>query len=215
MQRNVKRHYKLDIRQKIINHISENINIYFKILIVFVIGICIGIFVVNRLPEIGKQNINEYITNSINKLKEGSEVSKRQLLKISILKDTIIVLVIWFLSLTILGSFILYFVALIIGITFGYTVSAIMMSFTFIQGLLFFLTSMLLQNIVSLPSIFYLVVQGITSQQALSVKQNISLKYIIVKNSIYAILVMLLLAISSLIEVYISGSLVYGIVKYL
>lgn len=215
MQRNIKRHYKLGIRQKIINHISKNINIYFKILVVFIIGICIGIFVVNQLSEIGKQNINEYITSSITNLKEGSEIPKGQFLKTSILKNIAIVLVIWFLSLTILGSFMLYFVTLILGITFGYTLSALMTTFTFIQGLLFFLTAMLLQNIVSLPSIFYLIVQGIKAQHELSVKQNSSIKYTLVKNSIYAIIVMILLATSSLIEVYISGGLVSSIVKYL
>lgn len=217
MQRKIKQRYKSGIRKKIINHISENINIYFKILIIFIIGICIGIFVVNQLPEIAKQNISEYINNSITELKEGSEVSKGQLLKTSVIKNIVIALVIWFFSLTILGSFVLYFVTLIIGITFGYTISAIMTSFTFIQGLLFFVTSMFLQNMLSLPAIFYLVAQGIKSQQELSVKQNAntSLKYTLVRNSAYAIIVMFLLVIASLIEVYASGRLVYSIVKYL
>lgn len=215
MQRNIKRRYKSGFRQKIINHISENINIYFKILIIFIIGICIGIFIVNQLPEIAKQNISEYINNSITELKEGSEVSKMQLLKTSLIRNIAIVLTIWFFSLTMLGSFMLYIGTLIIGITFGYTVSAIMTSFTFIQGLLFFVTSMFLQNIVSLPAIFYLVVQGIKTHQELSIKQNTGLKYSLVRNSIYSIIVMFLLVIASLIEVYISGGLVYSILKYL
>lgn len=214
MQRK-KNRYKSGIKQLIINHISENINVYFKVLIIFVIGVCIGIAVVNQLPEVGLQNINKYITNSVNALKNNNEISKLQTLKLSLFKDIIIVLIVYFFGLTLLGNFILYFITLIIGITFGYTIAAIMTSFTFIQGILFFLTSMLLQNIINIPSIIFLIVQGIKSHKNLIQKQNISTKYILAKHSACAISVMILLVIASLIETYISTSLVYTIVKYL
>ena len=215
MQKRIKRRYNSGIKQTIINHISENINIYFKVLIIFIIGICIGITVVNQLSETGMQNINEYISNSITALKNGTEISRIQMLKTSLFKNIVIVLVIWFFGLTLLGSFILYLITLIIGITFGYTLAAIMTSFTFIQGILFFLTAMLLQNIINIPSIIFLIVQGIKSHKELNFKQNISLKYVLARNSAYAILVMILLIVASLIEVYVSGNLVYSIVKYL
>ena len=204
MQRKRSR-YKSGIKQLIINHISENINIYFKVLIIFIIGICIGIAVVNQLPEVGLQNINEYITNSVNALKNHNEISKLQTLKLSLFKDIIIVLIIYFFGLTLMGSF----------ITFGYTIAAIMTSFTFIQGVLFFLTSMLLQNIINIPSIIFLIVQGIKSNKDLMQKQNTSIKYILARHSIYAISVMILLVIASLIEAYVSTNLVYTIVNYL
>lgn len=215
MQKRLKHRYNSGIKQLIIDHISENINIYFKVLIIFIIGICIGIAVVNQLPETGIQNVNEYMNNSIDALKNGTEISKVQMLKSSLFKNISIVFIIWFFSLTLLGSFVLYFITLIIGITFGYTLAAIMTSFTFIQGILFFLTAMLLQNIINIPSIIFLITQGIKLHKGLDIKQNISLKYILVKYSAYSILVMILLVIASLIEVYISGNLIYTIVKYL
>ena len=207
--------YKPGIKQLVINHISENINIYFKVLIIFLIGICIGIAVVNQLPETGLQNINEYITNSINALKNNNEISRFQMLKSSLFKNVVIVLIIWFLGLTLVGSFILYFITFIIGITLGYTLAAIMTSFTFMQGILFFFTAMLLQNIINIPAIIFLIVQGIKSHKNLMSKQNTSNKYILAKHSAYSILVMILLVLASLIEVYISGNLVYTIAKYL
>ena len=215
MQRRGRSRYKSGIKQLVIHHISENINIYFKVLIIFTIGICIGIAVVNQLPETALQNINEYITNSINTLKNNNEISKGQMLKSSLFKNVVIVLIIWFFGLTLVGNFILYFITLIMGITFGYTLAAIMTSFTFMQGILFFFTSMLLQNIINIPSIIFLIVQGIKSHKDLISKQNTSIKYIIAKHSAYSILVMILLVLASLIEVYVSGSLVYTIVKYL
>lgn len=215
MQKRAKHRYNAGIKQIIINHISENINIYFKVLIIFIIGICIGIAVINQLPETGLQDINEYIESSLITLKNGSEISKIQILKSSLFKDVVIVFIIWFFGLTLLGSFILYFITLIIGITFGYTIAAIMTSFTFIQGILFFLTAMMLQNIINIPSIIFLITQGIKLHRGFELKQNISLKYILTKYSAYCILILLIFIIASLIEVYVSGSLVYTITKYL
>lgn len=215
MQRRRRSRYSSGIKQLIINHISENINIYLKILIIFIIGICIGIVVVNNLPETSLQTINEYINNSINMLKSNNDISKIQILKSSIFKNIVIILIIWIFGLTFIGSFILYIVALIIGITFGYTLAAIMTSFTFIQGVLFFLTAMLLQNIINIPSIVFLIVQGIKAQKELFSKQNTSIKYILARHSAYSILVMILLIFASFIEAYVSGNLVNTIVKYL
>lgn len=212
-----RRHIKQNsgIKQLIIKHISENINIYFKVFLIFIIGICIGIAVVNQLPETGVQSINEYITNSVNALKNHNEISRFQILKSSVFKNIIIVLLIWFLGLTLIGGFILYLLTLIIGITFGYTLAALMTSFSFIQGVLFFLTGMFLQNAINIPAIIFLIVQGVKSHRDLLSKQNNSLKYIIAKHSACSIGVMIMLVISSIIETYVSGNLIFSIVKYL
>lgn len=215
MQRRGRNIRKSGISQLIITHISENINLYFKVLTVLIIGICIGIAVVNQLPETGLQNINDYIHNSVDALKNNSNVSKFQILKTSIFKNILIVLLIWLLGLTLVGNFILYLITLILGITFGYTLASIMTCFTFMQGILFFLTTMLLQNIINIPSIIFLIVQGIKSHQFLLYKQNISTKQLLIRYSAYSIVVMIFLIIASLIEVYVSGNLVYTIAKYL
>lgn len=214
MQKRGRNYRNSGIKQLIINHISENINIYFKIIIIFIIGICVGIVIVNQLPETGLQNINDYITNSINTLKNNTEISKFQILKTSIFKNIIIVFLVWFLGLTLVGSLVLYVFTLIIGITFGYTLAAIMTTFTFGQGILFFFTAMFLQNIINIPSIIFLIVQGIKSHKEILTRQNNTLKIIIAKHSAYSIVVMILLSLASLIETYLSSSLIYLIVQY-
>lgn len=215
MQRVRRKRYKSGFKQLIINHISENVNIYLRVLIIFIIGVCIGIAVVNQLSEAGLQSINEGINNSINILKENNEISKSQMLKSSLFKNVVIVFIIWIFGLTFVGNFILYFITLIIGITFGYTLSALMTSFTFMQEILFFFTAVFLQNLINIPSIIFLIVQGINSHKSLLSKQNTSIKYILARHSAYSIFVLVLLTIASLIEVYVSGNLVYSIVKYL
>lgn len=215
MQKSAKHCYNSGIKQLILKHITENIDIYFRVLLIFIVGISIGITVINQLPEADIQNINEYICNSVNSLKNGTEIPKMQILKSSLFKNLVIVFIIWFFSLTLIGNYALYGITLIIGMTFGYTLSAIMTCFTFVQGILFFFTAMFLQNIINIPSIIFLIVQGIKSNKEINLKQNINLKYVLAKKSAYAILVMIFLIIASLIEVYLSGSLVYTITKYL
>lgn len=215
MQKRGRNPHNTGIKQLIINHISENIISYFKVFIIFIIGICIGICIVNQLPETGIQNINDYIKNSINTIKNNNQISEIQILKSSLFKNIAIVLSIWFLGLTLIGSLILYFITLIIGTTFGYTLAAIMTSFTFTQGILFFFTGMFLQNIINIPAILFLIIQGIKLHKFILTKQNISRKYIIAKHSVCSISVMIVLIFASLIEVYISGNLIYSIAKYL
>lgn len=215
MQRRERITHKSGLRQIILTNISRNIDIYIKVLIVFFIGICIGIAVVNQLPESEKNNINEYINNSIAVLKDGTEIPKIQILKSSLFRNIAIVSSIWFFGASVFGSFILYFITLVIGMTFGYTLSSMMTSFSFIQGILFFFTGMLVHNIINIPSIIFLIVQGINSCKSILSKQKTSIRHIFIKHSAYSFFVMILLIIASFVEVYISVNLIYNIVKYM
>lgn len=215
MRKQTKYRYKGNTRNIILAHIKANIDIYFTVLIIFIIGICVGVTIINNSQEVQIQSIREYVNNSIDIIKNGSRFSKAQILKQSIVKNIIIVLAIWIFGLTFFGKFFLYIITLILGITFGYTTSAFMTIFNFGQGILFFLATMLIQNIISIPALIFLIVQGIKCHNDFSSKKSNNIKYIMVKYSSYAILVTLLLIASSFIEAYTSGNLIYGIIKYL
>lgn len=215
MRKQARNRYKANARNVILQHIQANITIYFTILVIFIIGICVGVTIINNLPSTQTQVISEYINNSINTVKNGSRFSKTQMLKQSIVKNILIIVAIWIFGLTFLGRFFLYIITLILGITFGYSVSAIMTIFSFGQGILFFLGTMLLQNIISIPAIIFLIVQGIKCHSEFANKKTNNLKYVLVKYSSYSILVALLLVISSVIEAYASGNLIYAIIKYI
>lgn len=214
MKRSYKKHYKLTNRNLILNHITSNMSRYIIVLTIFIVGICIGVMVVNSLPDAQANNISEYINTSIEYLKNGNEISKNSVLKQSIIKSIITVVVIWLLGLTFFGNFLLYIVALFLGITFGYTISSLMLIFTFFQGILFFCSTMLLQNIITIPAIIFLIVQGLKFRTEL-VNKNSNIKYVTIKYSVYCAIVMLLLLFSATIEAYISTSLIYIVSKYL
>ena len=214
MKRSYKKHYKLTNRNLILNHISSNMSRYIIVLTIFIVGICIGVMVVNSLPDAQANNISEYINTSIESLKNGNEISKSNLFKQSIIKNIIIVLVIWILGLTFFGNFILYMVTLVLGIAFGYTISSLMLLFSFIQGVLFFFSTMLLQNIISIPSIILLIVQGLKFRTELITNKS-NIRYVTIKYSVHCVMVALLLLLASIIEAYVSTSLIYTISKYL
>lgn len=215
MRKQARNRYKTNARNIILQHIKSNITIYFTVLIIFIIGICVGVTIINSLQNTQTQNIDEYLNSSISLVRNGTRFSKTQMLKHSIVKNIIIIIVIWIFGLTFLGKFLLYVITLILGITFGYTISAIMTIFSFGQGILFFLGTMLLQNIISIPAIIFLIVQGIKCHNEFADKRTNNLKYMVVKYSSYSILVILILIVSSIVEVYVSGNLLYGIIKYI
>lgn len=215
MKRHAKYRYKSNTKNIILNHIKTNINIYITILTIFVIGICVGVTIINNLQEMQVQSISNYVSTSIDSIKQGNTISKTQILKQSIAKNIIIVLAIWILGLTFFGKFFLYVITLILGITFGYTVSSYMTIFNLGQGLLFFFATMLFQNIISIPAIIFLIVQGIKCHNDFSDKKINNIKYVLVKYSSYSILIALVLIASSFVETYTSGSLIYSIIKYL
>ena len=214
MNRSYKKHYKLTNRNLILNHITSNMSRYIIVLTIFIVGICIGVMVVNSLPDAQANNISEYINTSVEYLKNGNEISKNSVLKQSIIKSIITVVVIWLLGLTFFGNFLLYIVALVLGITFGYTISSLMLIFTFFKGILFFCSTMLLQNIITIPAIIFLIVQGLNFRTEL-VNKNSNIKYVTIKYSVYCAIVMLLLLLSATIEAYVSTSLIYVVSKYL
>lgn len=215
MKKHAKYCYKSNTKNIILNHIKTNINIYITILTIFVIGICVGVTIINNLQEMQVQSISNYVSTSIDSIKQGNTISKTQILKQSIAKNIIIVLAIWILGLTFFGKFFLYVITLILGITFGYTVSSYMTIFNLGQGLLFFFATMLFQNIISIPAIIFLIVQGIKCHNDFSDKKINNIKYVLVKYSSYSILIALVLIASSFVETYTSGSLIYSIIKYL
>lgn len=215
MRKQAKYRYRKNVKNIVLKHIKANVNIYFTVLIIFIIGICVGVTIINNLQESQTQSIREYVNNSIDIIKNGSRFSKAQILKQSIVKNIVIVLAIWIFGLTFFGKVFLYVITLILGITFGYTTSAFMTIFNFGQGILFFLVTMLFQNIISIPALIFLIVQGIKCHNDFLSQKTNNIKYVIVKYSSYAILITLLLIASSFIETYTSGNLIYGIIKYL
>lgn len=215
MRRRTRNIYKSGFKNIIINNIRENAKTYFNVLIVFIIGICVGVYIINKLPEAQAQSISQYINTSIESIKNNSMNSEQNIFRQSIIKNLIIVALIWLFGLTFLGNYILYIITFIIGLSFGYTLSGVMTALTLWQGIIFFFTSMILQNVIAIPAIIFLIVQGIQCREDFVKEKNVTLKHILIKYTVYTLLVFAILFVSSLIEAHVSSKLLKWAIKYI
>lgn len=136
------------------DYIARNKKNFIIIVILFCIGIGVGIFFVNNSSEVQKNELNEYIGNLIFKIKDSNSINNFNLLGLSIKENVFSILIIWFLGCTIIGGVFIYIAIIYKGFSIGYTISAIIAVLGIKQGVTVSVISLLLQNIIFLPAYF-------------------------------------------------------------
>ncbi len=196
-------------------HVRNNIKEYIVILLLFVIGVFIGVFFVNNLSEIQKSEITIYINQFIDNLKNINQLDNMALLKNSIIQNLIIALLIWFFGTTVIGMPIVFGLIIYRGFCLGYVVSTSVLVLGMPQGLIFAIISLLLQNILIIPAILGLGVSGIKLYKSIvknKTRENIKIE--ILRHTIFSGIMFIILILSSVIEICISTNLLKLIVNY-
>ena len=142
------------MKKILIDYIIRNRKNFIVIVVLFSIGIGVGIFSINHSNEIQKQELNTYIETLIEKVKETDNINNFKLLTLSIKENSKIILIIWFLGCTIIGGIFIYIAIIYKGFCIGYTISAIIAVLGIKQGILLSVILLLLQNIIFLPALF-------------------------------------------------------------
>ena len=205
-----------NLKKVIQENIAKNIKIYTILVIIFILGLIIGIIVVNNAQDAQKAEINDYINTFINDLKNGAKIDYFKLLKTSFENNFFTVLILWFMSSTVIGIPIVYGEIGYKGFCLGYTISSVVATLGTGKGILFVITSMLLHNIIFIPCLLLLAVSGINLYKSIirdRRKENIKIE--IIRHTIFSLIILAVLMIASLIETYISSNLLISIVKYL
>lgn len=102
------------------------------------------------------------------------------------------------------------------GFCLGYTISACIKTLEISKGITFILSSLLLQNIIIIPSIIAMCVSGLKLYKSIMKdkrKENIKLE--IIRHTAFCGLMLICLVFASLIEVFISNNLLKLVVQYL
>ena len=205
----------LKICQLIKEHISNNAKEYLIVALMFIIGIFAGVFFVNNIQEEQKTEITQYLNNFIQQFKNTQNLDTINLLKTSITQNAVLAILIWFFGTTVIGIPVVFGIVIYRGFCLGYTVSVTITVLGLSKGLTFSLVSMLLQNIIMVPAILALAVSGFKLYKSIvkdKRKENIKLE--ILRHTIFSLLMLAVLVISSVIEVFISTNILSYIIKY-
>ena len=204
------------IKQTIIEHVANNRKEYIIIVLLFIIGIFLGVFFVNNMQESSNEEIQSYINNFIEKMKNLQNIDNMSLLKNSITQNIVFAVLIWFFGTTVIGLPIVFGLILYRGFCLGYTVSSFIAILGIGKGIVFIFASLLFQSLLSIPAILGLAVSGFKLYKSIirdKAKENIKLE--IARHTIFSIIMIAILLVASIIEIFISTNLIKILAKYL
>ena len=212
LHRNRKSKLGIIINNHIINHKKE----YLIVMILFLIGLVIGIMFVNNLNETQYSEIDTYIKKIVNNLKAIEKINYTDLLKESIITNLIVILVIWIASSTIIGIPIVYGNLIFRGFVLGYTLSSIISVLGIGNGTFFIISGLFLHNIIFIPVILATSVSGMKLYKSIvKNREREKDKIEFIRHTVFCTVMATVLLIASLIEVYISTNLSKFIVNYI
>ena len=211
----MKKNKRLKIMRTLKEHVLNNSKEYIVVTLIFVIGVFLGVFFVNNMQETQKAEIDTYLNNFINKFKEIDSIDNIGLLKESISEKLLLAVGIWFFGTTVIGIPVVFGIVLYRGFCFGYTISVCVSILGMSKGLIFVLTSLLLQNILFIPAILALSVSGFKLYKSIiknKDKENIKIEILI--HTIFSFIMLIVLIISSIVETFVSSNILKAIIKY-
>lgn len=205
-----------NIKRVIEEHITRNVKTYFILIIIFLLGLIIGLIVVNNSSPEQENEITSYINNFVTELKDGSKLDYFKLLKSSFTNNLFLVIILWFMSSTVIGIPIVYGIIGYKGFCMGYTISSVVLSIGTGKGIAFVLSSMLIHNIILIPCMLAVATSGINLYKSIIKdrrKENIKIE--IIRHTVFCLIMLAIMAVGSLVETYISSNLLISIVNYL
>lgn len=207
---------QMNVKDNIIyKHIKNNKKEYVLVSLIFVIGIFLGVMFINNIQEAQMSEVTSYFNNFIEKMKNTEELQISQLLKTSITKNIFLSIILWFFGTTVIGIPIVFAIILYRGFCLGYTISTIISIMGLGKGILFVLITLLLQNIIIIPAIIAIGVSAFKLYKSIVKDRNKdNIKLEVVRHTIFSGIMLVLLCISSLIEILICTNFLKNFIKY-
>ena len=188
------------------NDILDNAKSYFIVAIIFIVGIFLGVMLINQTED--KSEIKNYINTYIDETKSLQNENYFKELQKDIKNNIILVILIWFAGTTIIGIPIVLGVILFRGFCLGYTIASCVFTLGRIKALIFIGISILLQNIIFIPALMILGVSSIKLYKSIiKDRRKENIKISIIKHSLISIIILISLIISSLVKIGISISI--------
>lgn len=191
------------MRKILLRYILLNKKNFIILITIFIIGLFCGVILVNNSSKYQKNEITLEINNLITSIKESTSINRLDLLMLSLKRNCTLILIIWLLGCTIIGGIFIYLAILYEGFLLGYTMSALIAVLGVRNGILFSITSLLIQNLIFIPAILLISENGIKLYKGLYNK-CINIKEEVIRHTMIMFISIMLSIISSILEVYIS-----------
>lgn len=202
------------LKEIILNNIYENLKSYIIVAIIFIIGIVIGVIFINNTNNNQAEEIQSYINNFVNSLKQDYHIDKIELMKKSIGDNLILIISMWFIGSTVIGIPIVLGIIAFRGFCIGYTVASIIGTLGVQKGLIFLFSTIFLQNLIFIPVILCMAVSCIKLYKSIMKdKRRENIKIEIIRHTLMSIMLLVILVMASLVEVYISSNLLMLCIK--
>ena len=203
------------IKKVLENYIITNKKEYILVGLLFLIGIFIGVMIINNSSTTQIGEISQYIEDFIGKFKDIQDLDKVELIANSIKDDIFLALIIWIAGTTVIGIPIVLMVITFRGICLGYTISAITYTLGTGKGILFCIISLCLQNILFIPAVLTLGVSSIKLYKSIIKdrrKENIKIE--IIRHTAISAIMTGVLIVATIVENMISVSILQNSIKY-
>ena len=197
-------------------HIKQNLKEYFIVSILLIIGIIIGVIFINNIEDAQKLEIQTYLNEFISAIKNGAKIDTFSLMKKTIGSNILVAIIMWFVGSTVIGIPIVLGMVVYRGFCLGYSIASAIAVWGTFDGTMFFITTMLLQNLIFIPCIIGLAVSGIKVYQSITNnrrKENIKLE--ILRHTLFSVIMLILLLVSAILESYVSSNLLMLYVPYI
>ena len=214
MSKRIKKSSKLG--NVLFNFVINNKREFLQVVVLFFVGLIIGVMFMNNLNDVQNQEIQTYFSNLTANVQNTEGINLFNLLKKSITSNVIFVIVLWLGAATIIGIPIVYGTIIFKGFSVGFTISSIMYIYGSGNGILVSISLLLLQNIILIPAMFSFCVSGARLYKSIMKnKERDNIKVEILRHTFFCLLMLILMIIASLIEVYISTNLFIILLKYI
>lgn len=206
---------RVGFKDTIYRHIVNNSKEYIFITLIFLVGVFLGVMFINNGTEAHLSEIDSYLNNFVDKLKNTEDLKSFTMLKMTISENILLAITLWFFGTTVIGIPVVFGIILYRGFCLGYTIASIIITMGLGKGILFIIISLILQNIILIPAIIAIAVSGFNLYKSIvkdKNKENIKIE--VLRHTIFSFIMLLLLCLAAVVEIMISTNILKKIIKY-